>query len=186
METEKEIWRPVKGYEGKYEVSNMGRVRSLTFNKSNKSRILKCGTSSTHSYYKVSLCKDGVPCVFRVHRLVAEAFVPNPENKPVVNHINENTHDNRASNLNWMTIAENLNWGGARTRQALAHKGTPAWNKGKPAWWMKGKNFSEETKIKMSIKRKHYLRSQRRLREIVDLIWYFNTITEGGITEGTI
>lgn len=94
-----EMWKYVKGYEGAYSVSNTGRVYS---HKSEK--ILK--TSAT-GYGCVMLRKDGAGKIKYVHRLVAEAFVPNPENKPEVNHIDHNTQNNFASNLEWVTHLEN-------------------------------------------------------------------------------
>lgn len=99
-----EIWMPVVGFEGLYEVSDQGRVKSL-FTK--KERIIKPFTNNS-GYLRVNLHKKGQkPKKFYVHRLVALSFIPNPLNKPEANHQNGNTLDNRLENLNWMTSKEN-------------------------------------------------------------------------------
>ena len=112
---------PVVGYEGLYEVSNLGRVRSLDridrFGRLYKGRILK-NTLSCYGYYVVVLCNSGKQTNKRVNRLVAEAFIPNPDNLPVVNHKNEIKIDNRAENLEWCSIEYNSNYGTGRRRMA--------------------------------------------------------------------
>lgn len=120
-----EIWKDIQGYEGIYQVSNLGRVRSLDrvlslknqhakFQRIEKGRIIAQKLQNTDRL-QVSLRKvvngKRTRQTFYVHRLVAEAFVPNPDNKPTVNHINEDHHDNRAENLEWMTKAENNLYG---------------------------------------------------------------------------
>ena len=110
-----EKWRPVVGYEGLYEVSNFGRIRRI--------RIV-VQTRKKHGYMQVSL-KDsgGARKSLRVHRIVAEAFIPNPEGKPQVNHRDENPENNRADNLEWATAEENTNYG-SRTARAAAKNGS--------------------------------------------------------------
>jgi hypothetical protein len=101
-----EIWKAIAGYEAQYEVSNFGRIKSLNFNRTGKERILKSVTIKS-GYCQVSLCENNNCIIHSVHRLVAKAFIPNPENKPEVNHINGVKADNRVENLEWNTQSEN-------------------------------------------------------------------------------
>ena len=113
-----EIWKDIKGYEGLYQVSNMGRVKSLERTVSGKNGrkfpikelILKPQTNDC-GYLRVYLCNSRGKKKFSVHRLVCEAFHENPENKPCVNHIDEDKTNNTASNLEWCTHKENNNQG---------------------------------------------------------------------------
>ena len=116
---EGEVWKDIEGYEGLYQVSNMGRVKSLrkayTFFRNGKERshpikprVLR-QTLNTWGYPSVVLCKDKVRKTQVVHILVAKAFIPNPENKPSVDHENTVTTDNRVENLRWMTQKEQIN-----------------------------------------------------------------------------
>lgn len=106
-----EEWRDVIGFEGYYEVSNLGRVRSIDRTDSSgkflQGRILK-GGSGGERYITKSLWKENKWYNRMVHRLVAEAFVPNPNNLPQVNHKDGDTHNNRADNLEWVTPSENI------------------------------------------------------------------------------
>lgn len=103
-----EIWKDIPGYEGKYQISNLGNVMSLHFKRSATNKKLLTPVDNNHGYFQVMLRDNGNDNRFRIHRLVAEAFVPNPENKPVVNHIDGNTKNNRADNLEWVTQRENI------------------------------------------------------------------------------
>lgn len=98
-----EIWRDIKDYEGLYQVSNLGRVKNLITGKILKQILQKTG------YFSVILCKNGIKTLYLIHRLVAEAFIPNPENKPCIDHINRVRNDNRIENLHWVTHKENMN-----------------------------------------------------------------------------
>lgn len=101
---EKEEWRPVKGWIGLYEVSNLGHVR----NPRKGNRVLN-GWITKYGYASVHLYHNGVFKKRPIHQLVAEAFCPNPDDKPFIDHINAIRTDNRASNLRWCTSKENSN-----------------------------------------------------------------------------
>jgi hypothetical protein len=109
-----EVWKAVVGYEGLYQVSNLGNVRSLGHDAWHKGRTLKQVFDGKGNYLFVGLHKDGKTKQRNVHRLVAEAFIPNPTKLPCVNHINEVKTDNRAENLEWCTIEYNSNYGSAK------------------------------------------------------------------------
>lgn len=112
-----EKWKDIKGYEGLYQVSNKGRVRSLDHyieaTKGHpqlcKGRLLKNWIHPETHYVVTDLYKDNIRKHVKTHRLVAEAFIPNPENKPFIDHINRDRQDNRVENLRWVTKTENMN-----------------------------------------------------------------------------
>ena len=109
-----EIWCPIKGYEGLYEVSDQGRVKSLKFG---KGKILK-PFRNKGGYLRVGLCKNGEMKQCFVHRLVAKTFIPNPDNLPEVNHKDEDKENNSVQNLEWCTDKYNTNYGTRTQRQA--------------------------------------------------------------------
>ena len=119
----KEVWRDVNGYEGLYQVSSEGRVKSLKRKMRKNERILKPTYDGRGRLY-VDLCAGGKRKRHKVHRLVCKAFHENPDNKPEVNHINENASDNRACNLEWCTRIENVNHG-TRTERAAKTQSKP-------------------------------------------------------------
>lgn len=109
-----ETWKDIEGYEGEYQVSNLGRVKSLNkkvLAKNNniatkRGRVLKL--REYQGYYYVCLSSKNSKKMCRVHILVAKAFIPNSEQKRTVNHINGNKLDNRVENLEWLSVKENL------------------------------------------------------------------------------
>ena len=103
----KEIWKDIKDYEGHYQVSNLSRVKSIKFG---KERILKPVTDR-HGYLIVGLWQNNKHKTYKVHRLVAEAFLPNPDNLPQVNHKDENKLNNNVDNLEWCTNDYNYHYG---------------------------------------------------------------------------
>ena len=148
-----EIWKDIQGYEGLYQVSNYGRIRSFKRMKNNKeARQFKLTPNST-GYISVGLRKNGKKILYQVHRLVAESFIPNPENKPQVNHIDGNKTNNHISNLEWVTASENTQhaykMGLAKITDKTKEKMSKS-HKGK-----KRKPFTDEHRKNMSIARKN-------------------------------
>ena len=122
-----EVWKPIKGYEGIYEVSDLGRVRSLprmlTDSKGRRHpvpmKMLKM--HDRKGYDSVTLQDMGRKAIMSVHRLVAMAFIPNPDNLPVVNHRDENPKNNQVSNLEWCDISYNTRYGTGVERAQAKH-----------------------------------------------------------------
>lgn len=119
-----EIWKDIDGYEGIYQVSNEGRIKSLEKTwisgkhktiRHQQEKILK-NSKDSYGYFVVGLSKGGKSKTLKVHRLVAEAFIPNPNGYKTINHKDENPENNSVSNLEWCTQAYNNTYGG-RTRK---------------------------------------------------------------------
>lgn len=117
-ESMNENWLPIEGYEGLYEVSDLGRVR-------NRRGIIMKLHDNGHGYFTVGLYKNGKAKHLYIHRLVATAYIPNPDNLPQVNHKNEDKTDNRVENLEWCTGKYNMNYGTLRDRLSLIQTNNP-------------------------------------------------------------
>lgn len=120
-----EEWRDIPNFEGSYLISNLGNVKSVERFKRNNAgtqfvneRLLVL-TPDKDGYLRVCLSKDGLHYLKSVHRLVAEAFIPNPDNLPVINHKNEDKQDNRVENLEWCTVKYNTNYGNGMRKMAI-------------------------------------------------------------------
>lgn len=110
-----EIYKDIQGYEGKYQISNLGNVYSLITNKILKQRLTLDG------YYQVDLCKNGVKRHLYIHRLVAQSFLDNPKNYKIVNHKDENSMNNIVSNLEWCNSTYNNNYGNCKRKISEAN-----------------------------------------------------------------
>ena len=153
-----EIWKDIYEYEGKYQVSNMGRVRSLdrlvTYadgsNRLHRGRILKAAADKD-GYYRVIL-SDIQHSNRLVHRLVAEAFIDNPDHLPEVNHKDENKQNNIVSNLEWCTDKYNVNYGTGLTRRADTQRNDPDQSKPVIQYTKDGQKVAEYPSIKEAVR----------------------------------
>lgn len=110
-----ETWKDIEDFEG-YQISNLGRVKSLNYRHTKRERILQ-QRLGTEGYCQINLFKNGKKYAFLVHRLVAMAYIPNPNGKPQVNHIDECKTNNCVENLEWATAKENTNYGTRNERR---------------------------------------------------------------------
>lgn len=109
VNNEKEIWKAVPGFEGIYEASNMGRIKSLNYRNSKKEQILKPMWRRCDNYLRICLCKGGTRTYKYVHQVIAMTFLKNPYGYTEINHISTNVRDNRVCNLEYCTHKQNLN-----------------------------------------------------------------------------
>ncbi len=114
---DQEYWKDIIEYEGLYSVSNLGRIWNHKFQKYMKARLCK-----RNGYMKIGLTKNSKQTTFLVHRLVAIAHIPNPENKREVNHKDMIKTNNKLSNLEWTTPLENINWNRVNNKLVCGEK----------------------------------------------------------------
>ena len=143
-----EKWKNIAGYEGKYQISSLGRVKSLNYRNTRKKKIIKL-KKEKNGYIRVGLHYKGKQNLKSVHRLVAEAFIPNPNNYPIINHKDENKQNNRVDNLEWCTIKYNNNYGTRIEKAKIKMKENHADYSGEKHP-MYGKHHTQETKNKIS------------------------------------
>lgn len=161
-----EIWKDIKGYEGLYQVSNFGRIKGMEkickscygSTSIKKERILKNRINNKNGYYRVTLYKEDGKKDFYVHRLVAETFIPNIDNKPAINHKDGDKGNNNVDNLEWVTYKENTNH---------------AWKTKLIVMTEKHKNTNIENGMKLAKKVIQYDRQMRKLAE-------YNSLSEAG------
>ena len=171
-----EVWKDIKCYEGLYQVSNLGRVRSLNYNRTNEIKVIK-ETIDINGYAYVDLSKRGEKKRYKVHRLVADTFISKIDSKDNIDHINTIRTDNRVENLRWCTHKENMNNKITKINLSNSLKGrtfNKKWleNMSKAQRGAKhhnyGKHLSETTKIKIGIGNKGKIVSEEtkeKLRE---------------------
>lgn len=127
------IWKNIIGFEGLYQINNIGQVKSLNYHRQGHEQIIKLDLTNS-GYYRAQLCKNGVVFRFLVERLVAQAFLPNPNNYPVVNHKDRNSQNNfiwvnddnsinyEKSNLEWCSVKYNNHYDGAYKRRVQTRR----------------------------------------------------------------
>ena len=140
-----EIWKPVIEFEGLYEVSNLGRVKSLRYRGSHTKNDVLAPVTGPHNYKQVHLHKDKEISTRYIHRLVAQAFIPNPDGLPEINHMDENPANNHVDNLEWCTSKYNKNYGHRAEKMAAAKVGR-----------FRGENAAKRTPVVCVETGKHY------------------------------
>ena len=144
-----EFWKDIKGYEGLYQISNYGRIRSLKFRNKvcEKDRVIIMKPNLRNGYFVINLRKNANRKSFQVHRLVAQTFIENPFNYPIVNHIDFNPKNNNVENLEWCTQKQNVNHSRCNMK-GKSHK-------------LRDKNYGityrkKSDKYEVSVKKKYY------------------------------
>lgn len=179
LNSKNEIWKKLIGFEGRYEVSNFGQIRSILSNHGKYQEKLKTlrRRSKTCPYLYVQLSVMDTPYHEAVHRAVAKAFVPNPESKPMVNHKDGNKLNNNAYNLEWVTCTENHNHAyslGLRNSNGVAkfHKGK---KRGKSSNYYNVTWDASRSKWKAALKEKGKMVFQKRFDSEIEAAKYVNS-----------
>ena len=160
-----EYWKEIPGYEGLYEVSNKGNVRNVRRN-----TLLRL-PKTNKGYIQVGWCKNGIRNGLKVHRIVAQAFLPNPDNLPQVNHKDEDKTNNNVDNLEWCDTKYNNNYGSRniRIRDTLIKNGPcSGLSEKEREEYMKEyrKEYRKKNREKIREKQREYLREYRKKRKI--------------------
>lgn len=160
-----EEWKSIPGYEGLYEISSYGRVKSLDryVKVKSKSYRLQKGKmlspiKNKYGYLQVFLCCNGKYKIISVHRLVAIAFLPNPDNLPIINHKNEDKSDNRVENLEWCNHKYNSNYNGVLKKRSQRMKDNGIYEK----IGLKRTKYPELIGLDIKEKHKVYMREYRK------------------------
>jgi hypothetical protein len=182
-----EIWKDIEDYEGLYQVSNMGRVKSLhrtvsttNGNRNYKGMILK-PLPGRHGYLCVDIWDTGVKKRRSIHRLVANAFIGNPLNLPVINHIDENIENNTVSNLEFCTYKYNRNYGSCIERNAKSHS-KPILQFSKGGVYLDEYASAREAKMKTGISYAHISSCCiGRIKSAGGFVWKFKNIKPNNV-----
>lgn len=174
-----EIWKDISGFEGRYQVSTHGRIKSIQDNHGNNKEAIRSTfvRSDTCQYEYVQLWVKDTPTTKAVHRLVAQAFIENPEDKPVVNHIDGNRLNNNVCNLEWVSQSENL-----KHAYASGFREPPKAQLGKKCG--NTSNFHNVTwdtsrnKWKATLKHKGKMLFQKRFENEIDAALYVNKMLD--------
>ena len=170
---QEEIFKDIEGFEGIYKISNFGNC--LRYNKKEKRFIPKKPVICTNGYIEFQLSKKGKRFCKLAHRLVAEAFIPNPENKPQINHKDENIQNNKFDNLEWVTAKENANYG-TRNERFAEKLSTPIVQLSIDGEFIRRWKSSEEASRELGIRGENFTRCCRHKRKTsLNCIWMYET-----------
>lgn len=182
-----EIWKDIKDYEGRYQVSNYGRVRSLNYMRTGEMRVMKQQYNDRTGYKHIILRhKNSRQKLYLIHRLVAMAFIPNPDGLPQVNHIDEDKTNNCVWNLEWCTAKYNTNYGSRNEQAAKTQTNRPDCSKRvyqytKSGAFVQSYPSMKEAKRQTGIDRRSIracCNNKPRYKSAGNYIWSFNPPTD--------